>query len=142
MRVVVTGSRYWTDEGAIRRRLERLPKGSVIVHGACPYGGADAIAHRLARRLGFDVEPHRPRVPYGHPDFGKACRERNLEMIQSGPDLCLAYPIGKSNGTRMTIKFARRFGVPVEITEGLQERDLRRLLPSDWFDWTPDRGPQ
>ena len=22
------------------------------------------------------------------------------------------------------------------------ERDLRLLLPSDWLDWTPDRGPQ
>jgi hypothetical protein len=22
------------------------------------------------------------------------------------------------------------------------ERDLRRLLPRDWLDWTPDRGPQ
>lgn len=57
MKVLVCGSRDWTDEAAIERDLRKLPPGTIIVHGDCPTG-ADAIADKVARRLGFEVRPY------------------------------------------------------------------------------------
>lgn len=56
MRVIICGSRTWTDVDAIRALLKTLPPDSVIVHGAAP--GADTIAGREAHALGLEVEAH------------------------------------------------------------------------------------
>lgn len=61
-RVIVCGSRDWTDEGAIRAELVKLPASTIIVHGAGPgrgpAPGADSIAGKVARSLGLAVEEH------------------------------------------------------------------------------------
>lgn len=75
--VVVTGSRKWTDEAAIRRPLAALPPKSVVIHGAAM--GADSIAAALAKELGHEVIPFRPE----YARYGRyvAPLKRNLKML-------------------------------------------------------------
>lgn len=118
MRVLVTGSRDWTDEDTIGWALDFAhkdaghPEDFTVVHGDAR--GADSIAHRWAVRSGFNVEPH----PANWDKFGRrAGHVRNYEMVKAGADLCLAFPLGDSPGTRGCIKAAVRAGIPVKIVE-------------------------
>ncbi|MFF8409010.1 SLOG family protein [Streptomyces omiyaensis] len=98
-RVLVTGSRDWTDHATINGCLADLPTGRTltIVHGACPTG-ADAIISTWARARHFLGDPvTEERHPAkGHPtqDFGPwpgAGPRRNAYMVSLGADLCLAF---------------------------------------------------
>ena len=114
MRVLVTGSRDWSDPKAARKlivdRLAELPGDSVIVHGAAR--GADRFAHQEAQKLGLLVEPH----PADWDRHGKSAGfVRNAEMVALGADLVLAFWNGKSNGTRHTVGLAEAAGIPVEV---------------------------
>lgn len=55
--LVITGARDWTDEEAVHSLLAQFdPEWTIIYHGKCPTG-ADKIADRLARDMGFVVIP-------------------------------------------------------------------------------------
>lgn len=76
MKVLVCGSRYWTDVAAIRYALSSLPKDTIIIHGAA--NGADSIAGEIARELGFEERPY----PANWTAHGKAAGPiRNSEML-------------------------------------------------------------
>ena len=110
MRVLVCGSRNWPDAGVIILQLARLPKDAVVVHGGAR--GADRCAGRAAAMYGLTVEEH----PADWNRHGKrAGVMRNLEMLDSGIDLVLAFQCEGSRGTQHTIDEARRRGVPVEV---------------------------
>ena len=110
LRVLVCGSRDWIDYPAIRDRLARLGPDTVVVHGAAL--GADAMGVKAASTLGMRTE--------GYPaDWrGKGRRAgilRNLAMLDTKPDLVLAFQINGSRGTQFTIDEARKRGIPVEV---------------------------
>jgi hypothetical protein len=92
VRVLVTGSRTWTDASAVWRALNDVDRSSgehlTIVHGACP-NSPDMMAVEWAeRRRGSIVEPH----PADWDAHGpKAGFIRNKEMVDLGADLCLAF---------------------------------------------------
>lgn len=117
MRVLITGSRNWTDEDLIWDVLfEYLPaRGSlmhtvVLVHGDCPTG-ADAIASLVWTANGGLEEPH----PANWAKHGKAAGPlRNQEMVNLGADVCLAFPLGESRGTRDCMRRAEAAGIPVQ----------------------------
>ena len=52
---IFTGSRHWTDVDVIRRDLESLPAGSVVIVGDCPTG-ADQHVRYIACQLGLHLE--------------------------------------------------------------------------------------
>jgi hypothetical protein len=110
MRVIVTGSRDWCDRHLMRAVLSQLPNGSTIVHGA--YKGADAIADELARELGHTPEPQAAKWKELGPKAGPL---RNQEMVDSGADLVLAFPLGRSKGTWDCVDRAKRAGIRVEM---------------------------
>lgn len=56
MKILVTGSRDWVEPKPIERELSQLPKGTILVHGACR--GVDNIAADIAKRLGFVVRSY------------------------------------------------------------------------------------
>jgi len=94
MRVIVTGSRHWTDVAEVERALLRLPRDAVIVHGAAR--GLDAIAARVAVEQGLTVEAH----PADWGSHGRAAGPiRNQAMVDLGVDECLAFPLPDSVGT-------------------------------------------
>jgi hypothetical protein len=117
-RVLVTGSRKLPDDGTVLRALERLVKEHcwrrfVVVVGDCPTG-ADSYAARDAFTLGQDtvVEVHRADWKVHGRTAGP---RRNLAMVQSGADICLAFfADGEANtGTKHCTCAARTGGIPV-----------------------------
>ncbi|MEU3278163.1 DUF2493 domain-containing protein [Streptomyces antibioticus] len=120
MRVLLTGSRSWTDVGRLELALFLLvrqvgrPCDVVLVHGACPKG-ADAIADRFARDIGMGVEPH----PADWERWGKSAGfRRNDEMVKLGADICLAFIKDGSAGASMTAGLAKKAGIPTITYEG------------------------
>lgn len=130
-RVLVTGSRDWTDARYLREELSALagkhPEGLVVVHGDAPRG-ADRMASdwaRSERNAGCRVaeEPH-PANWQRH--GGHSGLLRNAEMVALGADLCLAWimPCSKpycrrpqshgSHGASHCADLAEKAGIRVE----------------------------
>lgn len=117
-RILVTGSRTWEDEAAVRmelggemQRAFMLGMRPVVVHGACPRG-ADAMADRLARQISpaADVEPH----PADWDRLGKVAGfRRNEEMARLGAVVCLAFIRDGSRGAQHCADRAQALGIPV-----------------------------
>jgi hypothetical protein len=141
MRIIITGSRTWTDVAAIEAVL--LPilaahPDAVLVNGFA--GGVDRIGDRVWRQAGGRTERH----PIGAREWRQACRgdcdhgprptrydgsdfcpspgpRRNQRMADGGGDLCVAFRMpGKSNGTDDMIARARAAGIPVEMHNAYQ----------------------
>jgi hypothetical protein len=111
-RVLVTGSRAWTDTQTLTSALDDLrhvrPADLLIVHGACPQG-ADAIADQWARRWSVTVERH----PADWARLGRrAGMDRNTAMVNSGPALCLAFIRDHSPGATHCAAAAEAAGIP------------------------------
>lgn len=118
-RVIVCGSRGWSEEELIHERLARLPAHAVIVHGAAR--GADQMAATIAKTLGLITEPN----PAEWRVHGRrAGFVRNEEMARRGAHLCLAFWDGQSRGTAHMIACAEAEGIPIEV---VPQTDRRRL---------------
>ena len=112
-RLLVCGSRNWTDRALVERVL-RDHGPAVIVHRAAP--GADRIAGEVARSLGWPVKEH----PADWKRYGKRAGPlRNIEMLDTSPSLVIAFTLiaGGSTGTRHTLTGAHRRGIPVRVVE-------------------------
>ena len=118
MRILITGSRDWTDHETIGNAiaLQYLasncpnPQAVTVVHGGAK--GADYLAATLAKRQGFKVELHKARWD----EFGKAAGYlRNKEMVEAGADVCLAFIRNESKGATMCAKLAKDAGIPTHI---------------------------
>ncbi len=136
-RVLITGSRPWKDEQAIRDALASVialqgPENVTVVHGAASRG-ADAIADRVATSWGGGLTVER------HPaDWARHGRRagfvRNAEMVALGADVCLAFidpcadakcrksePHG-SHGASRTADLAEKAGIPTRRYERTSPR--------------------
>lgn len=112
-RVLITGSRAWHNEFTIFAVIMLLweeHSDLVVVHGACPTG-ADHIADEVCRVSGILTEPHPADWSLGR----KAGPLRNKEMIDTAPDLVVAFVEGESRGTRGTIELARAAGIKTRV---------------------------
>jgi hypothetical protein len=118
-RILVTGSREWSDWGVIESALRWAYLTCIsepiayttVVHGHCPTG-ADACADLIAPMMGFNVERH----PADWKRYGKpAGHIRNAEMVDLGADICIAFPLGESPGTRGCMRLAEKAGIRVEV---------------------------
>lgn len=114
IRVLICGSREWTDDDAIMAQIFKLPDKSVIIHGACD--GADMIADRLGRYLLYDVIPF-PVLPDEWERYGKrAGPMRNARMLKRGkPDQVWAFTHILDGGTANMVNQARQAGIEVKI---------------------------
>lgn len=134
MRVLVTGSRFFTSLPTVRQALEEVTAGHqgphVLVHGGAR--GADTLAAMAARKLGWAVEefaadwdaPCRPACKPDHrrtrDGGGKYCPSagvyRNADMVATDPDVVVAfYQRGARNaGTSHCVKLAGQAGLTVK----------------------------
>ena len=127
MRILVTGSRDWTNYTLVDHALSMACVGAsevTVVHGHCPTG-ADAMAdwwatHRqgdLSRSisapvLSITVE----RYPADWKRWGKSAGfRRNAEMVLLGADVCLAFIKNRSRGATMTADLAGKAGIPLSV---------------------------
>lgn len=118
IRVLITGSRTWTNEKVIHWEILKLLRQFgltqvELIHGACPKG-ADAIADRFALLAGIPVVRH----PADWHTFGKSAGyRRNAAMVKAGADYCFAFIKGGSPGATMTAKIAADAGIDTTIFE-------------------------
>ena len=112
LKLLICGSRYWTDEKAIHMCVLALRKeiDTIVCGGA---NGADSIAEKVAREFNIPVKVY----PANWSKYGKSAGpKRNQEMIdKESPDEVWAFPIGESRGTYDMINRAKSHNIPVRI---------------------------
>jgi YspA, cpYpsA-related SLOG family len=110
-RILITGSREYADYNCMQDAILDYTRGySVVVHGGAR--GADQLAQKICDELHIRTEVHM--ADWEH-EGKRAGVLRNQHMVNLGADICLAFPIGESRGTRDCIKRARKAGIPVEV---------------------------
>jgi len=115
LRILVTGSRDWDDRETIKQALREAAQGFhmenvTVIHGHCPTGADHLAEHYAATWLGLSVERH----PADWNRYGKSAGfRRNAEMVQSRPDICLAFIKGGSRGATHCADLAEKAGIPV-----------------------------
>lgn len=122
-RILICGDRTWNDVHTIDVYISKLPKNTVIIHGACR--GADTIAGERAKIHGLPVFP----FPANWRKYGrKAGPIRNQNMIDNGkPCLVVAFHnnLFESKGTKDMIKRALKASIPVIIlSSGVNYNDF------------------
>lgn len=119
MRVIVCGDRNWKRMDIIERELAKLPKDTVIIHGAAK--GADTLGKFVAEKLGLKVINDGKGFPAEWKRYGKAAGPiRNQQMIDEGrPDMVLAFHenINESRGTKDMVARATGVGIKVVIID-------------------------
>lgn len=121
-RLMITGSRTWTDRTAIRDALRewwdstgRNPE-AVLVSGACP-NGADRICEELWEHNGLPVERHPANWRPGGVYNRRAGYDRNEAMADTGPDYILGFRHNKSGGTTHAFTYAQSKGIPGKLID-------------------------
>lgn len=118
-RVLITGSRNWTDTKTLYGALtdEWMEHGDfILIHGGAR--GADEMAGHWAswsntiRDFNVTVEVY----PADWNAHGRGAGAiRNQKMVDTGADICLAFPTDSSRGTLDCIRRARAAKIPVKV---------------------------
>lgn len=111
-RILITGSRNFYDWELMHKILthakSRSAPDALLIHGNAR--GADTLARVTWHELkmphkAFHADWNKYGIPAGH--------IRNQQMVDFGADICLAFPLGKSPGTRNCMKLAEQAGIRV-----------------------------
>lgn len=105
IRIIVTGSRTWSDRDTVWQALDHIAAAAratgypvIVAHGCAP--GADQLAAEWVtarKRIGWPVLAER--FPADWSRHGRrAGRVRNAEMVKPGADVCLAFILDGSRG--------------------------------------------
>jgi len=113
MKILVTGSRNWTDWATIYNSLKVYPEGTELIHGAAP--GADRIAMWCGRALGFKIHGHPAKWNLYGDNAGPIRNEEMLNRHRGSITRVYAYPLPNSVGTIDMIQRAMRAGIKVHV---------------------------
>ncbi|QOT19263.1 SLOG family protein [Paenarthrobacter sp. YJN-5] len=122
-RLLITGSRGWTDRAVIRDALRdwwdstgRDPE-AILVSGKCPKG-ADRICEEIWAHNGLTLELHpaKWRKADGSQDMA-AGYTRNKAMVDTRPDHLIAFILDKSGGASHCLRYAQKQGIPTTVYE-------------------------
>lgn len=126
-RVLVTGNRDWPEPVFIRMDMARLlyhayqtNRRLVLVHGAHWAGGDLIVRHwveEMQRVRGESTVVQESYPAYWATEGSSAGPKRNRRMVALGADLCLAYAMGTSKGTRGCARLAVKAEIPTLVTE-------------------------
>jgi YspA, cpYpsA-related SLOG family len=111
-RILITGSRTWTDAKMIRMALADFwAPDAILVSGACPRG-ADALCEACWQAWSGQIERH----PARWTELGRrAGPARNAKMVRLGADVCLAFIDENSVGAVQCAKAATLADIPTWI---------------------------
>lgn len=136
-RVLITGSRAWDDWAFVWTKLNELGReyGSrlAIVHGACPTGADHWADTWQQSHASVPIE----RYPAPWQTLGKSAGQiRNKAMVDTRPDLVLAFIRNNSPGATGCARMATETGIPVryyiyELTTGVQTAPPPSVTPLD-----------
>jgi hypothetical protein len=125
MRVLVCGSRTFNDKKLLYNTLDQfcvdrelqsepdeygnwLPTGIIIIEGKAK--GADLLAGDWAIVNWVPLEEY----PAEWDKYGRAAGPiRNQQMLDTGIDVVIAFPVGETRGTQHMMDIARKAGVEV-----------------------------
>jgi hypothetical protein len=135
IRIIVTGSRTWSDRDVIWASLDHVADAArqvgipvIVAHGCA--SGADQLADEwvLARRHAkWPVEAQR--FPAEWTRYGRrAGMVRNQEMVKPGADVCLAFILDRSKGATHCADLA-------------EANDIRTQRIERWSD-SPPNSPE
>lgn len=131
LRILVTGSRTWTQPFAVISILDSIyaqkhpSHKMIVVHGDCP-SGADRIAKNWCLNMCVvDVADEAHPVSWGTGRRGGPLR--NAHMVNLGADVCLAFVRDGSAGASGCARFAREAGIPT-VEFGWDQVDLPAVL--------------
>jgi hypothetical protein len=112
VRLAVTGSRHWTDEGAIFRALDDVrPRPTLLIHGGAR--GADRIAEMWAKSRKIATACIRPADATVKADYIK----RNRIIVDVAEYVIAFLAEGPSHGTKYTIQYAEEQGKLIAVIE-------------------------
>jgi hypothetical protein len=114
-RLLITGSRTWTDVECIRYALHcyKVQFGkAVMLNGACRTG-ADLLCAQIGTQLGYEIECY----PAQWDLHGKrAGMLRNIQMIEQGkPTHCMAFIANNSPGATHCKNEALKAKIPTKV---------------------------
>lgn len=127
MRILITGSRDWDNAKSVYSRIVEaisswLDEHSeidrtqplnwvTIVHGDCSTG-ADKIADIFSRTI---LKKDAEKYPADWKMLGKSAGfKRNRRMVNTSPDVCLAFIRNNSKGSTGCRDLAKQAGIPTE----------------------------
>jgi len=126
MRILICGSRKWTDAEHIAKRVSELPHPAVGIQGGA--AGADTIAMIAACRRGLHVATVKALWETYRKSAGP---RRNSAMLDLEPHLVIAFSVHTfgtpTGGTANVIMQALERGIPVELHNAAGSvQELRR----------------
>jgi len=109
LRVLVCGSRSWTDIGVIRDILKGFPEDTIVLHGGAL--GADTLADQVAREYGYQVE----QFPAQWQVYGRRAGILRNNVMLGMADKVIAFWDGHSTGTKHVITSAKKRGLSLLV---------------------------
>lgn len=114
----------WLDDVVTDPVLIHGNDGEVDPHDGVIVRGLDRMAGAEAAALGWDVEPHDALWDLHGAAAGPI---RNQSMVDSGADLCVAFPLPGSSGTWDCVARADEARIPVVIVGSEEQK-----APAPW----------
>ena len=118
MKVLVCGSKDWSDEKVIEGEFRKLPSGTIIIHGASGKG-ADMIADKLAMKYGFGIR--RYQMDDQDPKSTESIRNSRMiktEHVSGDPihlGLVFTRDLSRSRGAKDVVERAKKAGIKMVV---------------------------
>jgi hypothetical protein len=109
MKVAVIGSRTYPKLHLVRKLIETLPEGCILISGGAR--GVDTVAEEAARARGLTVQV----FPAEWRKYGRGAGIKRNQDIITRADVVLAFWNGISPGTEHSIQLAKSLGKPVQV---------------------------
>ena len=124
MRLLICGSRDWTNKEIIKKELLQLLQShviEVIIHGGCR--GADILAGQAAKELNIPVQEY---LADWNTHGKSAGPKRNQKMLDEGkPTFVFAFhdDIDESKGTKDMITRTMKANIPFKVIREIYKGD-------------------
>ena len=113
MRIIIAGSRSFTDRHLLYQKMDALVvrQGGIVTVISGTAKGADRLGEEWGRYRGYPVE----RYPADWEAYGKSAGYRRNEEMAEVADACVVFWDGESRGAKHMIGIARKHGLSLRV---------------------------